>query len=206
VRNEIDHSKVDEAGEIHSLHVIYYIYRQTLFMNISKRNLVLFFAICICGCGYQTATFTKSADYSGSGKLKNVYLIVVSDKNTNSAMNYYKQQLVDSLKSYGADANGTFYCCRNEKTDIAEVLKQNLPEKYYEHILVIAITKTVVGHGTSSAREFDLTLFDNEKQGKTWNGSLKSTFDWFVSDENYRAVANKLTTATLAELKKKGML
>ena len=177
-------------------------------METFKRYVPILFVALFYGCGgFQTATFTKSADYSGGDKPKSVYLIVVSDKNTNTALHYYKLDLVDSLKKYGIDANGSFYCCRDEKTDMSKVIQQNLPvEKNYQTLLIIAITKTVVGHGTSSAREFELTLFDNDEQKKTWSGSLKSTFDWFISDDNYRAVASKLTVSTLMELKKKGIL
>lgn len=36
---------------------------------------------------------------------------------------------------------------------------------------------------------------------RTWKGKLSADFSWFVSDQNYQAVAHKMTNSTLATLK-----
>jgi hypothetical protein len=65
--------------------------------------------IFFSACG-PTAKVTSDKDYSDSVTIKSVFVIVVSDAGTRDCMNYYQNFFVDSLKSYGIKAAGTFYC------------------------------------------------------------------------------------------------
>jgi hypothetical protein len=49
-------------------------------------------------------------------------------------------------------------------------------------------------------------LYGEHGSEQLWDGKLSTSFDWFISDDNYRAVANKMLKATLKELREKGML
>ena len=90
---------------------------------------------------------------------------------------------------------------------MVDIINSSLPStKYYENILIIVVSKTIIGHGTSSTRELQLDLFDDTTKKKTWDGKLSDTFSWFVSDDNYRKVATKFTMATLKELRSKSIL
>jgi hypothetical protein len=168
---------------------------------------LLFLIVNLSGCAYQSAKFITKTDYRGTEKLKSVFVIMASDKNTQDCMRYYQSFLIDSLKSYNINAEGTFYCCLDKKSDINAIMNSLLAKnKNFQNILTIVLTKTVVGHGASSSRELQIDLFQMGGQGRLWNGKLSTTFDWFISDENYRAVANKVTQTTLMELKEKGIL
>lgn len=171
----------------------------------------LFFLFCcfytLSSCSLQSAEFLTKTAYTGKQKLKNVFVVVVSDKDTKDCMQYYENFLIDSLKKSDIDAEGTFYCCRNKNSDMVDIINSSLPStKYYENILIIVVSKTIIGHGTSSTRELQLDLFDDTTKKKTWDGKLSDTFSWFVSDDNYRKVATKFTMATLKELRSKSIL
>lgn len=167
----------------------------------------LILAVALGGCNFQSAKFTTKTNYTGTERLKNVYVIVVSDKNTNNCMHYYQTFLVDSLKSYNINADGAFYCCRDKYSDMNAILNSELPQnKDYQNVLTVVITKTVVGAGTTSSRELQLDLLGEHGKEKLWNGKLSISFDWFISDENYRSVARKMLNATLKELKEESIL
>lgn len=163
--------------------------------------------VALSGCTAQNARFITQTDYTGTGKLKNVYVIVVSDNNTKDCLHYYQTFLVDTLKSYNIDADGIFWCCRPDYTNMNSVLNDLLPKnKDYQNLLTVVITKTVTGAGTTSSRELQLDLLGNHGQEKLWKGYLETRFDWFISDANYRTVAKNMLKATLKELKEKGIL
>ena len=167
----------------------------------------LFLMVALSGCAFQSAKFLTKTEYRGTEKLKSVFVIVVSDKNTKDCMRYYQTFLVDSLKSYNINAEGAFYCCRDKNSDVNAIINSLLPtNKNFQNILTVVITKTIVGRGASSTRELQLDLFGVGGSERLWDGKLSTTFDWFISDENYIAVANKVTKTTLKELKEKGML
>src|SRR5690349_11345662 len=83
--------------------------------------------VALSGCAYQSAKFLTKTEYRGTEKLKSVFVIVVSDKNTNDCMRYYQNFLVDSLKSYNMNAEGAFYCCRDKNSDMNAIINSLLP-------------------------------------------------------------------------------
>jgi hypothetical protein len=168
------------------------------------KNIIPLFCIALIfadACG-PTAKVTTDKDYADSVAIKSVFVIVVTDAATKDCMNYYQHYLVDSLKSYGINAQGTFFCCRDKKTDIQAIMDSIAPGTgSYQNILGIVMSKVVTGYGTSSERELQLMLFNEEKHMVTWKGKLSANFSWFISDANYQAVAHKMTKTTLESLR-----
>jgi len=70
----------------------------------------------------------------------------------------------------------------------------------------VAITKEVIGYGTTSSREVGLSLFNTQNRKTDWSGQAKVNFDWFISDGNYRNVAQKINDLIIKELKKKAII
>jgi hypothetical protein len=167
--------------------------------NITPVTCLAFIFFCACG---PTAKVTTQKEYKDSVAIKSVHVIVVSDKETSACMSYYQRFFVDSLNRDGVKAEGTFYCCRDRKTDIKALLdslgRGNLD---FQTLLAVVMTKVVTGYGATSSRELQLVLYDVEKQEVTWKGKLSADFSWFVNDENYQTVAHKMTNSTLATLK-----
>lgn len=157
--------------------------------------------ILFSACG-PTAKVTSEKEYKDTIGIKSVFVVVVTDAATRDCMNYYQNFFVDSLKSYGLNAAGTFYCCRDKKTDIKALMDSLAPAASgYQTILGIVMAKVVTGYGASSQRGLELQLFDFGKQEVTWKGKLRADFSWFISDENYRSVAHKMVNSTLDALK-----
>jgi hypothetical protein len=157
--------------------------------------------ILFWACG-PTAKLTTQKEYKDSVAIKSVHVIVVSDQETSACMSYYQRFFVDSLNKDGVKAEGTFFCCRNKKTDIKAVLDSLARENLnFQTLLAVVMTKVVTGYGATSSRELQLVLYDVEKQEVTWKGKLSADFSWFTNDQNYQAVAHKMTNSTLATLK-----
>jgi hypothetical protein len=162
--------------------------------------------IFFAACG-PTAKVTSQHVYKDSLAIKSARVIVITDKETRDCMNYYQSFFVDSLKTYGVAAEGTLYCCRDKKTDLTALLDSLSPGNSDSHnILAVVMSKVVTGYGTSSARELQLVLLNVDKHEVTWKGKLSANFSWFISDDNYRAVARKMTNSTLDELKKEQII
>lgn len=175
-------------------------------MNL-RLSVIMLLMATLSGCNLQNAKFLTKNNYSGAGKLKNLYVIVVSDENTKDCMRYYQNFLTDSLKSYNVATEGTYHCCVDKKTNLNDVIYPLLPKNStYEYALVVVVTKTVVGYGATSTRELQLDLIGQNEKEKLWSGKLSINFDWFISDENYRVVAKKMNTATVKELKAKEII
>lgn len=167
-----------------------------------KYTIALGILACILFAACTTSKVTSQREYKDSVLIKSVHVIVISDKSTRDCMNYYQNFFVDSLKGYGVSATGTFYCCREQKTDVIKLLDSlSSANQDAQNFLAVIMSHVVTGYGTSSARELQLVLLNTEKHDVTWKGKLSADFSFFVSDENYRTVAHKMTTATLNELK-----
>jgi hypothetical protein len=167
--------------------------------NITPVACFAFIFFWACG---PTAKVTSQKEYKDSIAIKSVHVIVVSDKETSACMSYYQRFFVDSLNKDGVRAEGTFYCCRERKTDmkaLMDSLARVNPD--FQNLLAIVMTKVVNGYGATSSRELELELYDVEKQEITWKGKLSADFSWFVNDENYQTVAHKMTNSTLVALK-----
>ena len=169
--------------------------------NTTRAALSCLAFIIFRACG-PTAKVTSTKEYKDSIAIKSVHVIVISDQETSACMSYYQRFFVDSLNKDGVRAEGTFYCCRDRKTDIKALMdslvRGNLDN---QTVLAVVMTKVVTGYGATSSRELQLVLFDVEKQEVTWKGKLSADFSWFVSDENYQTVAHKMTNSTLKTLK-----
>jgi hypothetical protein len=167
--------------------------------NITPTACLAFIFFWACG---PTAKVTSQKEYKDSIAIKSVHVIVVSDIETSACMGYYQRFFVDSLNKAGVRAEGTFYCCREKKTDmkaLMDSLARGNPD--FQNLLAVVMTKVVTGYGATSSRELELVLYDVEKQEVTWKGKLSADFSWFVNDANYQTVAHKMTNSTLATLK-----
>jgi hypothetical protein len=162
------------------------------------KNFISYF---FSACG-PTAKITSTKEYKDSVAIKSVHVIVVSDQETSACMSYYQRFFVDSLNKDGVRAEGTFYCCRDRKTDMKALMDSLARENpNFQNTLAVVMTRVVTGYGATSSRELQLVLYDVEKQEVTWKGKLSADFSWFVNDQNYQTVAHKMTNSTLATLK-----
>jgi hypothetical protein len=172
-------------------------------MNTPKLLIPL---LLLTSCG-PVSKFKNSTSYTEQLKPRNIFVIVVADKDTKNCLNYYQGFLIDSLKRNHVETNGTYYCCRDKNTKISDVIRENLPmDNNFTHILAVVITKTIVGYGNTSSRELELDLFSTADQKKIWKGSLAVSMSWFISEDNYREVARKLNETTIKEFKNQGIL
>jgi hypothetical protein len=128
--------------------------------NTTPAALACLAFIIFWACG-PTAKVTSTKEYKDSIAIKSVHVIVVSDQETSACMNYYQRFFVDSLNRDGVKAEGTFYCCRDRKTDIKAMMdslaRGNLD---FQTLLAIVMTKVVTGYGATSSRELQLVLYD----------------------------------------------
>jgi hypothetical protein len=151
--------------------------------------------------------FVLSADYQNAEPLGRVFVPVIGSKETNRCFDYLEDYLKDSLTGHGLSIESKFYCCRDKHTDIGQLVSEMMPTNLHaDHILTVAVTKDVVGYGTTSSRELVIVLFDTKDMKMTWQGKMKIDFDWFVSDENYRTVAKKINDLIISELIKKAII
>ena len=168
--------------------------------------LTVFLSLLLVSCNFKNAKLKTNTNYTGN-KLDNVFVVVVSDEDTKACLDYYKAFLIDSLNSSLVKTEGAYFCCRNASTDMQAVMQSLVPkESSYKAVLTIVSSRTTIGHGTSSSRQLEVGLFDLEKSVTTWKGTLSVNFSWFISDANYRGVAQDLTKATLKELRKKSII
>ena len=168
---------------------------------------LLLFPVCFLLTGCLTAKFNKSGDYTGTEKPKSLYVIVAGDEQTEACLNYYKEDMIDSINHHHITATGEYECCVNEKTNLNDYMN-NLLTKAQDHpyILTAVITKVIIGYGTSSSRTLQLNLFDIQQRKSVWSGKLTTDFSWFINDQNYRNVAQKISATTIKELKLKGII
>jgi len=173
---------------------------------IKRFTFLLLIIVNLSGC--ITANFDNSTEFKENKKVSRVYVIVVGDKQSEDCLNYYKNFLIDSLKTNNIQVDGMYECCVNNKTDLNEYMHNLLSNKDFtsDHILTAVIKEVVVGHGTSSSRRLQLNLFDTTQKTSLWSGELFIMFSWFINDQHYRDVANKLNETTLTELRNKKII
>ncbi|MCI1187229.1 hypothetical protein MON38_07330 [Hymenobacter sp. DH14] len=148
--------------------------------------------------------FSQSSNYQEAQKVSDLHLVVIGDKDTKEAMNYVSQFLADSLIKNKINTSKAYNCCRDKDTDMNAFILNMLPTDHKpDNVLTVAVSKVVVGYGTTSSREFQLDLFNTASQSHTWNGRVLVNMSWFVSDQNYRDFAKTLTKAIMIELRKK---
>ncbi|PIB35916.1 hypothetical protein BFP72_11190 [Reichenbachiella sp. 5M10] len=156
-------------------------------------------------CGPR-AHFKSSSSYQPTNNIEELYLIVVGDEKTKAAYGYLTDNLKDSLSSY-VSVDSKYHCCRDENTDMNVLfssLRPSSPET--DHVLTVVTTKVIVGYGTTSSRELGVALFDIRSQKMVWQGTISASFEWFISDENYRAVAKTLANKIMKELHEKNII
>ncbi len=175
-------------------------------VHLMKKLNILAVMFLVSACSFQSAKVLTKKAYTGEG-LDRVFVIVISDNDTESALKYYKQFLVDSLQHNNIAAEAVFKCCVDKKSDLKEEVVALLPDAAkHRKVLSVVINKAIIGYGTTSTRELQLNLLEFDKKEMSWSGKLTCSFDWFISDANYRAVANKMVKATLKELRKQHII
>lgn len=158
------------------------------------------------GCG-PTGRFLQSSDYQKSDEIKKIWLTVVGSEHTTQCFNYLQRYLTDTLSRHGFAVDGSYYCCRDKSTDMSSVFKELVPDTLSDdHILTVVITKDVIGYGATSSRELVVTLYSVNDRKMEWNGKVTVSFDWFISDDNYRNVATKISAIIMKELMSKGIV
>jgi hypothetical protein len=157
--------------------------------------------------GCITTSFTTSSLYEENKKVEKLHFIVFGDKETNACMNYYKGYVVNSFKEKNIEADGIYQCCVDIDYNVNEHISASLSKnKQYDYLLVAVVTKAIIGYGTSSARTVSLKLFDLPQNKEVWSGTLVANFSFFMGDQDYKAVAKKISDKTLAELTLKGII
>lgn len=173
---------------------------------MTKKYSFILFALLAFGLNscVLSSGFLQSSNYLEARKVTDLHLAVIGDKDTKEAMNYVSQFLADSLIRNKIKTSKTYSCCRDKDTDMNAFISNMLPADHKpDNILTVAVSKVIVGYGTTSSREFQVDLFNTTSQSHTWNGSVSVNMSWFVSDQNYRDFAKTLTMAIMAELRKK---
>jgi hypothetical protein len=158
------------------------------------------------GCGPR-GRFLQSSEYNKMDDLNKVYLAVVGSEKTNQCFRYLMNYLDDSLSQRGLIIERNFYCCRNEDTDMKQVMSELIPSDVSaDHILAVVITRDVVGYGATSSRQLVVNLYNTKYRELNWSGKVNINFEWFISDKNYEDVAKKINQLIIDELTKKGIL
>ena len=161
----------------------------------------------LASCNFKSEKFITTNKYTGNAKLKNVYVIVADDKDTKEWLTHYKNAFIDSLKAYQVNVEGISYCCSDKKATMRDVMNTSIASSpQFENVLTIAITKTNAGNRSSVTRQLQINLYNVSKGKKIWNGTVATTFDWYISGEQLKDVAQKLTNTTLHEMKSKDIL
>ena len=148
--------------------------------------------------------FSQSSNYLDAQKVSDLHLVVIGDKDTKEAMNYVSQFLADSLIKNKIKTSKVYSCCRDKDTDMNAFISNMLPTDHKpDNVLTVAVSKVIIGYGTTSSREFQLDMFNTTSQSHTWNGRVSVNMSWFVSDQNYKDFAKALTKTIMIELRKK---
>jgi hypothetical protein len=172
------------------------------------RSLYFISVLLLClvsGC--ITTKFNSSNLYTEGDKVAKVHVIVFGNAETNTCMDYYRSYIVNGLRSHNIEANGFYQCCVNIDFNINDHANAILKEyRAYDNVLVAVVTKTVVGYGTTSSRTIQLKLVNLPQNKVTWSGTIATDFQFFISNQNYKKVAEKLSETTLAELTAKGII
>ncbi len=160
----------------------------------------------LASCNFRNEKCITTKKYTGNAKLKSVYVIVADDKDTREWLTIYKNAFIDSLKSNHLEVEGISYSSGNKKAEIKDIISSHPSASKFQNVLYIAVAKTTAGYGTKITRHLHIDLFDVNNGKKIWNGTLTSTNDWYISAEEYKAIAQKLTHSTLVELKNNTIL
>lgn len=170
------------------------------------------FLFCICivfimSCTGPRAAFVDSEDFEPSEAIESLLIVVVSDEKSKAAYEYLESELVDTIAAYGVQTQGVFHCCRDENTDMENLLRGLLPEDYpAENTLTVVTAGVVSGIGTTNSRELQLILGDARGRNPLWQGKVKAETDLLVTDQQSRALAQELTNAIVKEFEAKGIL
>lgn len=163
-------------------------------------------AIAFSGCSPR-GKFLRSSEYQKAQPVEKIYVTVIASKDTKACFDYLEDFLKDSLIKHGLSVDSKYYCCRDKKTDVKQVINDMIPPGTdADHILTVMITKDVVGYGTTSSREVAIDLLDTKTSIISWSGKLSVDFEWFISDEDYRNVASKINKLIINELVKKEII
>ncbi len=179
---------------------------KTFVMNMFRLLLCIGIGL-LASCTGPRAVFVNSENFDGAEAPESLLIVVVGDEKTKAAYEYLKNDLVDTIATYGVETQGVFHCCRDENTNMENLLLGLIPEGHpAENTLTVVTAGVVSGIGANNSRELQLILGDARGRNPLWQGKVSAETDLLVADQQFRSLAQELTNAIVKEFEAKGIL